>query len=168
MLRKALLVFCVVFLLPALLFAQDGKMRGRVTDKESGDPLVGANVTIDGTSLGAAADLRGDYVQSGKKDEVVTLHITDSAKQHYKDDPTVPPCLPIRLLRIDLDNEVTEVLATSLLDAKKYPYEDFQKLYHWRWPIEEGNKSAKHHQYIEKFHRKSRLCNPYRVAAASG
>ena len=92
------------------------------------------------------------FLHSGKKDEVVTLHITDSAKQHYKDDPAVPQCLPIRLLRIDLDNEVTEVLATSLLDAKKYPYEDFQKLYHWRWPIEEGNKSAKHHQYIEKFH----------------
>lgn len=65
MLRKALLAVCVVFLLPALLFAQDGKMRGRVTDKESGDPLVGANVTLEGTSLGAAADLRGDYVILG-------------------------------------------------------------------------------------------------------
>jgi len=76
MLRKALLAVCAVFLLPALLIAQDGKLRGRVTDKESGDPLVGANVTVDGTSLGAAADLRGDYVVLGIPPGVYTIKVS--------------------------------------------------------------------------------------------
>ncbi len=76
MLRKALLAVCVVFLLPALLFAQDGKMRGRVADKESGDPLVGANVTLEGTSLGAAADLRGDYVILGVPAGAYTVRVS--------------------------------------------------------------------------------------------
>ena len=76
MLRKALLAVCVVFLLPAMLLAQDGKLRGKVVDKESGDPLVGANVTIDGTSLGAAADLRGDYVVLGVPAGVHTVKVS--------------------------------------------------------------------------------------------
>src|SRR3990170_3450944 len=62
MLRKLLAAFTALFLLPVLLLAQDGKLRGRVTDKESGEPLIGANVTIDGTSLGASSDLNGDYI----------------------------------------------------------------------------------------------------------
>lgn len=76
MLRKALLVVCVVFLLPALLLAQDGKLRGKVTDKESGDPLVGANITLEGTSLGAATDLRGDYVVLGIPAGVYTVKVS--------------------------------------------------------------------------------------------
>jgi len=51
-----LLVVC-----PILLFAQDGKVRGKVTDRETGDPLIGANVVIDGTTLGASTDINGEY-----------------------------------------------------------------------------------------------------------
>lgn len=60
--RKLLVAFTAIFLMPALLLAQDGKLRGRVTDKESGEPLIGANVTIDATTLGATTDINGDYV----------------------------------------------------------------------------------------------------------
>ncbi|HWP81955.1 MAG TPA: TonB-dependent receptor [Bacteroidota bacterium] len=62
MYRKLLAAVALSFLLPVILVAQDGKLRGRVTDKESGEPLIGANVVIDGTSLGASTDLNGDYI----------------------------------------------------------------------------------------------------------
>ena len=62
MLRKLLVAFTALFLVPVLLLAQEGKLRGRVTDKESGEPLIGANVTVDGTTLGASTDLNGEYV----------------------------------------------------------------------------------------------------------
>lgn len=62
MFRKLLVAFTFGFLLPALLVAQDGKLRGRVTDKESGEPLIGANVVIEGTTLGASTDINGEYV----------------------------------------------------------------------------------------------------------
>lgn len=65
MCRKLLLAFASLFLLSAFLVAQDGKLRGRVTDKESGEPLIGANVLIEGTSLGASSDVNGDYVILG-------------------------------------------------------------------------------------------------------
>ncbi|MDP4115930.1 MAG: TonB-dependent receptor, partial [Bacteroidota bacterium] len=54
-----LLVFCLF--LPALLNAQTtGKLAGRIVD-EKGEPLIGANVKIVGTSLGASTDIDGYY-----------------------------------------------------------------------------------------------------------
>ena len=64
MFRK-LLFATILALLPAVLFAQDGKLRGRVTDSQSGEPLIGANVVIEGTSLGASSDINGDYIILG-------------------------------------------------------------------------------------------------------
>ena len=62
MFRKLLVAFAALLLLPALLLAQDGKLRGKVTDRETGDALIGANVQIEGTNMGAATDVNGDYV----------------------------------------------------------------------------------------------------------
>lgn len=39
-----------------------GKISGTVTDAATGEPLIGINVIIEGTSLGAATDLDGNYV----------------------------------------------------------------------------------------------------------
>lgn len=94
------------------------------------------------------------FLESGKKEQIVTIKITKNAKRHYKNDPTVPQYMTIRLVRITLSTGETEVLMTSLLDTKKYAPKDFKMLYHWRWPIEETCKSVKHHQFIENFHSK--------------
>ena len=61
MFRKLLTTFISLFLLPVLLLAQDGKLRGKVTDKESGEPLIGANVLVEGSTLGASTDINGEY-----------------------------------------------------------------------------------------------------------
>jgi len=39
-----------------------GKISGVVTDKENGEPLPGANIIIEGTTMGAASDLKGQYI----------------------------------------------------------------------------------------------------------
>ncbi|RMD92282.1 MAG: hypothetical protein D6814_17125, partial [Calditrichaeota bacterium] len=65
MVRKLLLVAFFLSIFPALLHAQDGKLRGRVTDKETGEPLIGVNVIIEGTTLGSATDASGDYIVLG-------------------------------------------------------------------------------------------------------
>jgi len=44
-----------------LTAGQTGKIAGRVTDSGSGEPLVGCNVLISGTSSGAATDANGEY-----------------------------------------------------------------------------------------------------------
>lgn len=38
-----------------------GKIAGRVTDRETGEPLFGVNVIVEGTTLGAATDFEGYY-----------------------------------------------------------------------------------------------------------
>ncbi|MGE5400878.1 MAG: TonB-dependent receptor [Ignavibacteriales bacterium] len=49
-------------LLPALVFAgTKGKIKGKVTDLQSGEPLIGANVVVEGTSLGGASDVNGGF-----------------------------------------------------------------------------------------------------------
>lgn len=59
---KLIVVFVLALLLPAIAFAQDGKIRGKVTDKETGEALIGATVVIEGTTLGASTDINGEYV----------------------------------------------------------------------------------------------------------
>jgi uncharacterized membrane protein len=39
-----------------------GKLTGKVTDADTGEPVIGANILIDGTYMGAAADVNGEYV----------------------------------------------------------------------------------------------------------
>ncbi len=53
----------ILFIFPIFLFAgTTGKLTGKVIDKESGEGLPGVNVIIEGTQLGAATDLDGNYI----------------------------------------------------------------------------------------------------------
>jgi hypothetical protein len=74
--RKLFAVLFAAVLLPALLLAQDGKLRGRVTDRDSGEPLVGANVFVEGTNLGAACDINGDYIILSVRPGVYTIRVS--------------------------------------------------------------------------------------------
>ncbi len=38
-----------------------GKIAGKVTDANTGEPLFGANIVVEGTTMGAATDAEGDY-----------------------------------------------------------------------------------------------------------
>ena len=56
------LLLCVLFLSTLMLIAgTTGKIAGRVTDKDTGEPLAGVNVVVRGTSMGAATDMDGNY-----------------------------------------------------------------------------------------------------------
>ncbi len=71
----ATICFSVVFIAANdnLLFAQSvGKISGSVIDAETGEPLVGCNIEVKGTKLGASTDVDGSYfilnVPPGKYD----------------------------------------------------------------------------------------------------
>ena len=58
----SLSIFFITFLLFNNLYAQtSGKLSGRILDNE-GNPMVGANVLIEGTTQGAATDFDGYYI----------------------------------------------------------------------------------------------------------
>jgi hypothetical protein len=58
--RKYLII---IFFLPIILFSgTTGKITGKITDKETNEPLIGVNIILEGTMLGAATDIEGNYV----------------------------------------------------------------------------------------------------------
>ena len=59
--RAALLALSVILAAGSVRAGTTGKIAGRVIDRETGEPLVGANVVVLETELGAAADLNGQY-----------------------------------------------------------------------------------------------------------
>lgn len=56
-----------------------------------------------------------------------------------------------RLVKVYLDNDEIEVLATSLLDEKEYPNEIFKEIYNKRWGIEVNYNHLKNHIEIGNF-----------------
>ncbi len=52
----------VLFLFGAFAaWAQQGTIKGKVTDAKTGEEIIGANVTIEGTAIGASTDISGGY-----------------------------------------------------------------------------------------------------------
>ncbi len=55
-------IITVIMLLFSLLLAgTTGKITGHVTDQKTGEPLIGCNIVLEGTYLGAATDQNGEY-----------------------------------------------------------------------------------------------------------
>ncbi len=68
--RKHLLLLLLV-LFPIWVSAQTSSIMGQVVDYDSGEPLIGATVTIKGTTTGVITDLEGNYEIATKKDAVL-------------------------------------------------------------------------------------------------
>lgn len=63
-LKKALITVLFV-IIGVTVFAQTGKISGKVSDKKTGETLIGVTVKIAGTTKGASTDVEGRYIISG-------------------------------------------------------------------------------------------------------
>jgi hypothetical protein len=66
--KKVTTFFILIAVVVASLFTSrnvfagtTGKISGKVVDADTGEPLIGVNVLLEGTSQGAAADIEGFY-----------------------------------------------------------------------------------------------------------
>ncbi len=59
--KKLVFSLLAVALLSTAAVAQKGTLRGTVFDDESGETIIGGNVIVDGTDIGTATDLDGNY-----------------------------------------------------------------------------------------------------------
>ena len=55
-------ILLLILFAGSFTFAQSGRISGKVTDQQTGEPLIGANIIVMGTSLGAASDVNGEYL----------------------------------------------------------------------------------------------------------
>lgn len=74
--RRVLFIVGIVFIFMTQSLMATGVIKGKVSDKETKDPLPGANVVVKGTSIGTSADLNGSYsipnAPSGEQTVVVS------------------------------------------------------------------------------------------------
>jgi TonB-dependent starch-binding outer membrane protein SusC len=59
--RKLVHLTWLLVLSCTMLYAQDRAVTGRVTDADSGEPIPGANIVLQGTTSGTVTDLDGRY-----------------------------------------------------------------------------------------------------------
>jgi len=86
------------------------------------------------------------FNNTNNEDALVELQLPKKVVEQYGQE-----ILTIRLIKVKYKAGKSIVLGTSLLDRKKYPYDQFRALYHLRWDIEETYKLLKSRIEIEAF-----------------
>jgi hypothetical protein len=106
------------------------------------DYLMRAKVSFSGVTKA--------FLASNKTSQIVEIYpgknVVLSDKQYDRNTP-----VKVRLLRINLPSGETELLMTSLLDSKKYPYKIFKELYFKRWGVETFYDELKNKLKVEYF-----------------
>lgn len=93
-----------------------------------------------------------DFFNSDEKSKIIEIDkLHDKSSKQLTKLEIDFKSFKIRLVRVILDNGEIEVLATSLIDEKKYPSEGFKDLYFLRWGIETEFDHLKNHLMIEDF-----------------
>ena len=77
------LLIALIALFPLESFAQD-QIKGTVTDSETGEPLVGVNVLVKGTSTGTITDIEGNYTLEAALDGVLVLSFIGLIQWKYQ------------------------------------------------------------------------------------
>jgi len=62
LLQRLFTGFAFILFCGTVVFAQSGKITGRVVDAKDGEALPGANVFIEGTTIGAPTDVNGRFL----------------------------------------------------------------------------------------------------------
>jgi len=120
------LVFLVLSIIVSFSegISADGNVKGKVTDLQSGEPLIGANVVIVGTARGAVTNNRGEYFVSGIPPGIYTVRVsyigyqTIETKKSIEANETV--VLDFKLASTDIQVEgVTVIGQAPLVDVMK-------------------------------------------------
>lgn len=69
-------ILCAVVASQPLQAGTTGKIAGNVKDSNTGEPIIGANVVLEGTSMGAATDFEGYYTILNVKPGTYTLVVS--------------------------------------------------------------------------------------------
>ncbi|NQV37134.1 MAG: TonB-dependent receptor [Candidatus Marinimicrobia bacterium] len=89
---------------------ESGKIAGRISD-ESNSPLIGVNVIIDGTSLGAATDSNGDYFIINIKPGIYSVRISMIGYQKLE--------IKDVLVRSDLTSRINASLTQTVIESEE-------------------------------------------------
>jgi hypothetical protein len=98
-----------------------------------------------------------EMLAKGETDKIVTFTLPKKDKYLQEKLGAETDTITARIVVIELENGVKEILCTSLLNTAEYSLEDFKQLYHLRWGIEEAYKLFKVRTDLDSFSGKSAL-----------
>lgn len=87
------------------------------------------------------------FTDRTRRDESADIPIPE----HFNAEEHLPKNITLRFIRVDLPDGEIEILATSLLDRKKYPTALFKRLYYKRWRIETFFQAIKSRLAVDNF-----------------
>ncbi len=114
--KKAFITLLLVCFGAAVFAQGTGKIAGTVTDKKTGEPLIGAGVKITGTTKGIATDVEGKYLLSGLADGKYTLeisYVTYSTKQITEVVVTANATTTLNVVLEEAANVLNQVVITG-------------------------------------------------------
>ncbi|HYE58002.1 MAG TPA: carboxypeptidase-like regulatory domain-containing protein [Rhodothermales bacterium] len=123
---RILALFGALVILEALAgtaYAQTAKLSGKITDAATGETLPGATVQLVGTTLGATADIEGDYVVVGITPGTYTIrfsyigYATQNIEMRLVSDRTTE--LNVRLRAEDQQQEELVVESQRVVDQNQ-------------------------------------------------
>lgn len=127
-----LLCVLLAVLLPIFTLAQTGTIQGRVVDKTTGNGIVGANVVIVGTTMGAATDDNGSFIIEAVPAGNVQLMVSVIGYTKFTKDLTVSPSgvtkTAVQLDRETLEMGALEVLASRATRTTPVAYSNVEKI----------------------------------------
>lgn len=122
-----LAILAITFSLPARAEG-GGKITGKITDQKTGEALIGATVTIEGSTRGAATDVNGEYVISDVPAGSSSILVTYLGYQNKQvSDIEIKPG-QVTSLNIVLNEAATKQLAAVTVKAT-YKQESTNSLY---------------------------------------
>lgn len=117
-----LILFILINIHSFSLAGTTGKIAGRVTDEDSGEPLAGVNVIIENSVMGAATDLDGNFFIIGISPGIYTVianYISYSDVQisqvHVNIDKTTIVNIEMRPAMLELDEAIQVVAERPLV-----------------------------------------------------
>ena len=67
------LLFLSLLLSPPVLWGQNHSIKGQIVDAKSNEPLIGVNITVEGTSNGTISDVDGHFTLTATPDAVLKI-----------------------------------------------------------------------------------------------
>jgi len=100
-------------------FAQTGTISGKIADAKTGEEIIGANVSIQGTQVGAATDLEGNFKISNVKPGTYSLLVTFITYKTHTIPDVVVEAGKITTINVSMQEDATELEAVVVQGARE-------------------------------------------------
>lgn len=117
--KKAIVTVIILVITTLKSFGSFGFIEGTITDKKTGETLIGATVVLNGSTIGTTSDINGNFILPNLKPGIYTLTVS-----YVSYDPKVIDGVKINenqptILRIDMESVEHQINEVVVFGSKK-------------------------------------------------